>query len=50
VHLAGGFFAPKGVELVLLLGTGAATLALAGPGAFSIDAMLATRRGNMGGR
>lgn len=48
VHLAGGFFAPKGVELVLLLGTCAATLALAGPGAWSVDAMLANRRKNMG--
>ena len=44
VHLAGGFFAPKGYEFVLLLGTTAAVLAISGPGAWSADAILANRR------
>jgi putative oxidoreductase len=46
VHLAAGFFvAEGGYELVLLLGAVAAALALAGPGAWSLDAVLAGRRG-----
>jgi putative oxidoreductase len=44
VHLAGGFFAPEGVEFVLTLFAAAAALALTGPGAYSIDA-LRLRRG-----
>ena len=44
VHVKNGFFAPKGVELVLLLFTGALTLVLAGAGAYSADAALARRR------
>ena len=44
VHLAGGFFLPNGFEFVLaLLGTSAA-LALTGPGAFSLDGMIARKR------
>ena len=41
VHLPAGFFAPNGVELVFLLLGGAAALALAGPGAFALDRLIA---------
>lgn len=44
VHLAGGFFVPKGVEFVLMLFAAGATLALTGAGVFSLDAVLARRR------
>ena len=44
VHLAGGFFAPKGVEFVLALFAVAAALAIAGPGRYSLDAAIAARR------
>lgn len=44
VHLAGGFFLPNGVEFALTLFGAAAALALAGPGALSLDAVLARRR------
>ncbi|KRE35946.1 hypothetical protein ASG73_14835 [Janibacter sp. Soil728] len=45
VHLAAGFFvAEGGYELVLILGAVAAALALAGPGAWSLDAVIAGRR------
>jgi len=38
VHAPNGFFAPKGVEFVLLLMASAIAIAIAGAGAFSIDA------------
>ena len=41
VHRAGGLFAmTNGVELPLLYATGAIALALTGPGAYSLDALL----------
>ena len=41
VHWGGGFFAPAGVELTLLLFAGWAALALGGPGALALDQVLA---------
>jgi putative oxidoreductase len=38
VHAKNGFFGPKGIEFVLLLMTAAIAIAVAGSGAFSIDA------------
>jgi putative oxidoreductase len=44
VHAAGGFFLPKGLEFVLMLFAAALALLFAGPGALSIDGVLASRR------
>jgi putative oxidoreductase len=44
VHLAAGFFAPDGVEFVLVLFAAAVALAITGPGRHSLDAALAARR------
>jgi len=44
VHLPAGFFLPNGYEFVLVLAAGAIALALAGPGAWSLDGQRAQRR------
>ncbi|MBA3853447.1 MAG: hypothetical protein C0503_03470 [Gemmatimonas sp.] len=44
VHIGAGFWAPNGVEFPLALMAGATTLALAGAGRYSLDAVIATRR------
>jgi putative oxidoreductase len=43
VHASAGFFLPNGSEFVLALLGAAVALALTGPGAFSLDAVLARR-------
>ncbi len=43
-HAKNGFFVPKGIEFVLMLMTSCIALALAGPGAFSIDRALREKR------
>ncbi len=43
VHAKGGFFAPKGIELVFGIFGMAIALVFLGAGAYSIDAMLARR-------
>ena len=40
VHWSDGFFAPKGIELTLLLFAGLGTLVLGGPGAIALDNLL----------
>jgi putative oxidoreductase len=45
VHIKAGFFAPKGIEFPLSLFGGAIALALAGAGYYSLDRVLAERRG-----
>jgi putative oxidoreductase len=44
VHIPAGFFLPNGMEYVLALLGVVVALALTGPGAFSLDALLARRR------
>ena len=44
VHLKGGFFLPSGVEYALTLFGAAAAIAIAGPGAASLDGRLFGRR------
>ncbi len=40
VHWDGGFFAPEGFEYPMLIGLGAASLALTGPGRYAVDRLL----------
>ena len=44
VHLGNGFFAPRGIELVMTLAAGALAVAVGGAGAVSADRALAARR------
>jgi putative oxidoreductase len=45
VHLAGGFFAPNGIEFPLTLLGAVVALAVTGAGRYSLDALIAGRRG-----
>jgi putative oxidoreductase len=49
VHLAGGFFLPNGYEFALTLMAASLGIVLAGPGALSVDAAIASRRSAAGG-
>ena len=44
VHLAGGFFAPNGIEFPLALLGATGAIAFTGAGRYSLDALLARRR------
>ncbi len=44
VHLPSGFFLPRGYEFVMMLAASAIALTLAGPGRYSIDALIGRRR------
>ena len=45
VHLAAGFFLPNGYEFALTLMGASIALAITGAGSYSVDAVLARRRG-----
>jgi putative oxidoreductase len=47
VHLAAGFFLPQGYEFALSLFGGSVALALAGAGEYSVDSVIARRRGGV---
>jgi putative oxidoreductase len=49
VHLKAGFFLPNGYEFVLALLGAAVTLAITGAGRYSVDALIARRRGDVAG-
>lgn len=50
VHFAAGFFAPAGMEFPLALLAATAALAFIGGGRFSLDALIASRRGTSAAR
>jgi putative oxidoreductase len=47
VHLPAGFFAPQGIEFPLSLAGTALMLVVTGAGAYSVDALIARRRGEV---
>lgn len=47
-HVSAGFFNPNGIEFPLTLLAAAVTLAVTGAGAFSLDGLIAARRGVVG--
>ena len=44
VHLPAGFFAPNGYEFTMMLAAAGLGIVLTGPGRFSLDALIASRR------
>jgi putative oxidoreductase len=49
VHLKAGFFLPAGYEFVFTLLGAAVTLAITGAGRYSVDGLIARRRGDVAG-
>ena len=47
VHLPAGFFAPQGIEFPLSLAGSALMLVVTGAGAYSVDSLIARRRGEV---
>ena len=44
IHLRGGFFMPSGIEFALTLLAASVALAMSGPGAVSVDRVVASKR------
>lgn len=47
VHMKGGFFAPNGIEFVLMLAAACASLVIAGAGMYSVDGAIAKKSGTV---